>query len=729
MLKLADVPDRQGAPNAAAQDGSAMFRPQHVYYAFLSYSHKDQEFAQWLHDELEAFHVPRSLAGQLTTNGIIPSRLTPIFRDRQELAAADDLTVEIGEALTSSRFLIVLCSPDAAKSRWTNAEIETFKRVRREGCVLAAIVDGEPFASDLEDHVDEECFPPALRHRFDKRGRITNKRAEPIAADFREGKDGRRLAFLKLVAGMLGVGLDDLVRREQTRRQRRLAWLAAASIAGMGVTSTLAIMAVQSRDAARDQRRQAESLVAFMLGDLKDKLEPLGRLDVLDSVGARALAYYQNQDTAELSDDALAQRSKALTLMGQVASNRGDLAKALGFYQAAFDGTAEALRRSPDNPQRIFDHAQNVFYVGDVARSRGDLKTAELSAREYKKLAQRLVAADSSNPKWQMEAIYADSNLGVLLNDQGRYPEAGAVFANALVDRERLVAADPGNEQYRKAMIEVVSWLGDTREKEGRLDDALAQRERQIALLSPIVARPGSDVEYRRQMVVAYRAAGRLNAVRGDAASGAAQLQKSIALADQLVAAEPSNTDWTWLSGWSKFDLARLDLGRNSIEEAAALVRSGCDINNRLMAKDATVVEWRVRMRGECMELTTRVALARGAQAEAEDDAARMLQGAKDELVKNKSTDARLALANAYVMTGIVARAGSRRADSARAFNFAATTWPKDLPDRPSLIARKVLIMRGLGRGSDALQLAGKLDRMGYREPIYLRDAASLRSL
>ena len=161
MLKLAEVPDRQRTPKEIGQDGSAIFRPQHVYYAFLSYSHKDQEFAEWLHNELENFHVPRSLAGQLTSNGVIPSRLTPIFRDRHELAAAGDLGEEITEALSSSRFLIVLCSEEAAKSQWTNAEIETFKRVRREGCVLAAILDGEPFASDIPDHAQ----PQAPRRR------------------------------------------------------------------------------------------------------------------------------------------------------------------------------------------------------------------------------------------------------------------------------------------------------------------------------------------------------------------------------------------------------------------------------------------------------------------------------------------------------------------------------------------------------------------------------------
>ena len=70
----------------------------------------------------------------------------------------------------------------------------------------------------------------------------------------------------------------------------------------MAITSTLAVTAIQARDAARDQRRQAEGLVAFMLGDLKDKLEPIGRLDALDGVGARVLQYYGEQDTSQLSD-------------------------------------------------------------------------------------------------------------------------------------------------------------------------------------------------------------------------------------------------------------------------------------------------------------------------------------------------------------------------------------------------------------------------------------------
>src|SRR4051794_35833408 len=449
MAKLAQLPgfERTGEAESGAR---SVPRLRTRYYAFLSYSHRDKELADWLHRELERFRVPSALAGKLTANGVVPRRLTPIFRDEQDLSAGGDLAEEIKAALAASQFLLVLCSPTAAQSRWTNVEIESFKRTRPEGCVLAAVAAGEPFASDIPGREEEECFPPALRFKYDRRGHQTTKRAEPLAADFRSVGEGQRLAFLKLVAGMLGVGLDELVQREQTRRQRRMAWLAAGSLAGMAVTSTLAVAAFQARNEAREQRREAEGLVAFMLGDLKDKLEPIGRLDALDGVGSRVLAYYSKQDASQLTDAALTQRSKALSLMGEVADARGDTRSALKLYREAMAGTAEAVRRSPDDPQRLFDHAQNVYYLGDLARQRGDVSGTETAMREYKRLAQRMVALDPDNMKWRMEEQYAEVDLGLILLNQRRFSEAAAQFTLALSTIDALATADPRNGDYQK---------------------------------------------------------------------------------------------------------------------------------------------------------------------------------------------------------------------------------------------------------------------------------------
>ena len=103
----------------------------------------------------------------------------PIFRDRDDLPAGSDLTQEVQAALRDSRFLVVICSPAAAQSKWVNQEIMLFKRLHGEGRVLAAIVDGEPFAEDKTGEGFAECFPKALRHRLSNGGGLGEERRNP----------------------------------------------------------------------------------------------------------------------------------------------------------------------------------------------------------------------------------------------------------------------------------------------------------------------------------------------------------------------------------------------------------------------------------------------------------------------------------------------------------------------------------------------------------------------
>src|SRR5436305_7488930 len=113
MGKLVRLPALGRAPEAADADGRRIPRLHTRYYAFLSYSHKDKDLADWLHRELERFCVPRALRGRLTANGVVPKRLTPIFRDDHELAAAGDLAGGIQATLAVSQYLTVSSSPTA----------------------------------------------------------------------------------------------------------------------------------------------------------------------------------------------------------------------------------------------------------------------------------------------------------------------------------------------------------------------------------------------------------------------------------------------------------------------------------------------------------------------------------------------------------------------------------------------------------------------------------------
>jgi tetratricopeptide (TPR) repeat protein len=712
MNKLARLPANDSAPRARIPRMKRSRRRKARYYAFLSYSHRDEELADWLHEELEDFRVPPSLAGKLTDNGVVPKRLTPVFRDEHELAAADDLGEEIEAALASSQFLIVLCSPHAAKSRWTNAEIELFKRTRPDGCVLAAIASGEPFASEIPGREQEECFPPALRQRYDRRGRPTSKRAEPLAADLREQGDGRRMGFLKLVAGMLGVGLDDIVQRETARRHRRMAWLAAASLAGMAVTSTLAFTAIQARDAARDQRREAEGLVAFMLGDLKDKLEPIGRLDALDGVGARVLAYYSKQDASDLSDAALLQRSRALSLTAEVSYQRGNIDTAGRLYRQAMAGTAEAIRRNPNDPQRLFDHAQNVFWVGDIALRRGDDRGAEAAAREYKRLALGMLRLDPNNMNWRMEEQYADANLGVVLYGQRRFNEAANQFAQALRTIDALATAEPGNGDYQKSVAESLAWLADAQMSEGQLGQATQTRQRHVALLQRLLTSSGGDVQYRQKLIQAHRALGILYGYAGRNGPALEQLRAAIDEADSLTSHEPDNRQSQQYGAEARLSYAEILLSTNRGAEAAAETATACAAVSELLARDPNVQRWRMARR-DCQLLHAKIALAEGNSAQALALATQAIASARAVKGSDPTADS-FELAKAYRLQGDVKRSLGDGAGAATGWSSALTAIPTSTPERPAEMGEHALVLQRLGRQREANSLNAKLRAMGY---------------
>ncbi len=712
---MADLAQLPRTTRGASLRGARRPSHQQRYMAFLSYSHDDAEIADWLHESLEEFHVPKRLVGKLTDQGPVPKRLSPIFRDRHELAASHDLGEEIEEAIAGSRFLIVLCSPDAAKSRWIDEEIATFKRLHREDRILAAIVAGEPFACDMPGREHEECFPPSLRVEFDSRGRPTGERAEPVAADLRDEGDGKQMGLLKIAAGMMGVGLDELVQREAARRHRRMYLITAASVAGMIFTSGLAYTAFDARDEARDQRREAEGLIGFMLGDLRQKLEPVGRLDVLDAVGVRALEYFEKQNKSDLSDEALAQQWKALTLMGQIATERGDLDGALRRYREAHAGTAEALRRHPDDPQRMWDHAQSVYYIGSIAFQRGRIDEAAARYREYRRLADGMIAADPNNPKMQLEGYYASSNLGEVELAQARYSEAARTFQGSVSAMELLIAADPGNREYQDLMQESLAYHADALDRSGKLELAIKQRERQLTLLAPHLAQTRPDAEFRRNAMIANMALSHLRFRRGDIKVALSHAATAVELGRQLVELEPSNANWIGQSSSTLLNQAQLLLRAGKVEVARVAADAGCELANRLTARDPTVTTWREHGRS-CLRLRAELAVLGGSANEAVFLANQVLEGVRADQAKS-STD-RFALPHAQKLVGDILWRTGDRAGAVAAWKAGLAAWPNGVAETPRQMGERGEMLRGIGQRAEGMRIASQLAAMGYRQSL-----------
>lgn len=276
------------------------------YWCFISYRHADNQaqdraWASWLHQEIERYEVPAELVGQRNPRGdLIPERIYPVFRDEESLPADADLAQSIVLALERSRCLVVLCSPGAVASRYVADEIHHYKRRGGADRIIGAILSGEPGTA-------RECFPEPLRHPLLPSGELDrSQRLEPIAADFRlaDGSEGYtsaeayRLALaqqtapavpaaeierratqhgarlqlmkLKIIAGILGVPLEQLRNRDQAYQLQLAQQRASTLRRWLSAVGLLAVLALGGGVVAAYKQRQAEQAQARTVREMVD---------------------------------------------------------------------------------------------------------------------------------------------------------------------------------------------------------------------------------------------------------------------------------------------------------------------------------------------------------------------------------------------------------------------------------------------------------------------------
>ncbi len=501
------------------------------YWAFISYSHKDASYGRRLHRRLERYALPRRLVGRATTQGLAPRRLVPIFRDREELPAANDLSAEVRAALQASRSLVVVCSPDAAASEWVSREVVLFRSLHPDRPVLAAIREGEP----------DQCMPVALR-RIGAGGDIV----EPLAADFRRGRDGDHLGLLKLVAGIAGIGLDELLQRDSTRHLRRVMAVTVVALMAVLVMGTLTAFALRAEAEAKRQRGEAEGLVEFMLTDLRDRLKGVGRLDLMTAVNERALRYYGDQDINSLPAPSLERRARILHAMGEDDETRGNNGAALAKFHEAERTTAALLAASPNDPERIFAQAQTKFWIGSVYFQQNQFAAAAPFIRAYKHLIDRLIAIAPGNGEYWREAAEADEDLcAIALEKPVDLAAAVRYCSSSLAKLEKAQRHLGPVSAITDDFVDVHAWLGDAYLYAGDLERAKSERLKEEQILDRQIAADPKNMDLKDTWVILQRALAVIEGRSGDKAAARVRLDRALATIDDMIRFDPKNQSWS----------------------------------------------------------------------------------------------------------------------------------------------------------------------------------------
>jgi eukaryotic-like serine/threonine-protein kinase len=676
------------------------------YAAFISYSHADERWARWLQQSLERYRVPRSLRRELATGGSLPARLYPVFRDRDELASSGDLNAAIQSALDDSDALIVVCSPSAAASHWVNAEIRHFQASGRAHRIFTLVVAGttRPAAPDC-------AFPPALLSAGDG-----TPLPEPLAAEPAEHADGRRGALLKIAAGLLGVGVDRLRRRDAQRQARLWSAVAAGATTVAIVTIGLAITAQLARQEADLRRGQAEKLIGFMLGDLRRRLEPIGKLDVLDAVGDEAMAYFSTLGDQATDQERLS-RAMALRQIGEVRRSQGLLDDASAAFEESLRYITRLQADSPRNDEFLFELGQSEFWVGQTAFERNDLSTAAAALGRYMEHSRALVERDPGNLDYQRELAYAFSNLGTLARERRLPDEALGHFESGAAIEQQLLIRSPEDTDLRLSLAESYSWAGSSLLDLGRFEDSEQAFRRALDLLGALHRNGGSPRHSEEYADVGALLAGVLVS-RGQAAEAVTHFDESSAVYAALARHDPANVSWqrgrlrvARLLGELKLALGDRGVDPATLEAISDEFRRNAeaDSSNAWLQQDLALAErvhalslWQAG-RTEAALVVGRRAYERMSAVAGESDRATMRQNAA-------------LVADTY---GLLLAAAGDAGGATDVWSEALRTLTDEPADSPVLMERVMTarLVARLGRTDDALQIADSLRRSGFADP------------
>jgi tetratricopeptide (TPR) repeat protein len=665
------------------------------YQAYISYSHADARFARWLQRALENWRMPAQLSSQFGFN-----RIRPVFLDRADLRAATDLGDSLNQVLANSSALIVVCTHNSAKSEWVEKEILRFREVHGDDRIFPIIAGDTP----------PDCFPPALLH--DAQG----VEHTPVAADARRGHDGRGNALLKIIASLLDVGFDDLKRRELRQKYQRMAFVAAGSLAIAVMTIVLAIAAYDARNDANRRREQAEDLISFMLGDLRSRLEPIGRLAVLNAVGDKALQYFGSLEDDELTPETLLERARALRQIGEVRMSQGDLTEAL----EAFELSNEQARRllplhEPVEPVE-FEMSQSHFWVGYVHYERLEIDRARYHFEQYLRLAETLFARHPDNVAYQTEVAYALSNLGTLELKQRRFSEADEHYQKTAAINRAMVAAAPEDIGPKKDLAETLSWLGEIAAESGDLQAGTRWFTEEYLLRTAIVGQT-DDMGQVEGLADAAMLLGESELMAGQLESSTKHLKEAHRLAQELVLRDEENAWWQRLYVYSNVLLSQVAAATGDIPLAMSHIDSAVADIYRLAENKAFFKEENRRVL-MLEALAQRARVLKQAGDERSHEAVRKALDTVQNWELAGNVDAMLTVAGLQLLDGELYAKAGHVPQAEKAWSAAQSTLdalPSDLHTPLALMTRAAYLDRS-NQAAEAAELRIQIAQLGFRD-------------
>ncbi|HEY4242599.1 MAG TPA: protein kinase [Kofleriaceae bacterium] len=354
---------------------------------------------------------------------------------------------------------------------------------------------------------------------------------------------------------------------------------------------------------ADSRRKAAEQLIDRMLGDVRDRLSQIGRLDLLASMGGEIREYYQSLGPlGHLRADDMDRMAIAIDLVGLAQRESGDIDGAQrtwtderGQLQTALDAqkvTAGGWLAE----RRMVAHLD--FEIGTTLQQRGKLADAaaayQLAERELKTLHDELAPGAPEERSILLTAADVHDHLGDLLRNDGKLEAALEDYTAAKQERERAATASgsrPSEEVLALSTSHVK--IGSVHEARGETQAALDEYRAALRLREKLRAQAPDNVELEERAIEIESTLAELERSSGDDTAAITAYQEAVPLLEGLGHRDPSNTSWRRQRGnvLADWGFALLDTG--NVSDALAQLSAAREVQQALVDRDPLSTTWR----------------------------------------------------------------------------------------------------------------------------------------
>jgi tetratricopeptide (TPR) repeat protein len=506
----------------------------------------------------------------------------------------------------------------------------------------------------------------------------------------------------------------------RSERMRMAVMIVVASLALLA--GVLGITARSAQTEAEAHRAEAEDLMGYMLGEFVEKLRPLGKLDLLDSISNRALSYLSNPARANDNDNTLAQRAKSLQLLSEVKTARGD---PIGANTALLAGR-EILRRQlesrPSDIGLLKSTGENAFWLGQIHLDQKDWVKAKQYFEEYLHYANRqAIEAPNSIDAW-VEQSYAHNNLGTVALRRGDIANAAIEFALSVDLKVKAYGLAPKGKQQASDLADTLSWQATAQARQGKLAQAEILYSQQLRLLQNLREDFPGETVWAKELATAWSRQSELKQALGDLTASHQSAQEALKLLESSVGIDPSNRNWQ--RGLSVAELRLVDVELNLGKSLQVLPRLN-DIEQRLI--ELIRLEPKRGNLQALQAITQRYkadALMRGRQATAATAPAQKSLALLSQLHQTNSSDLIVlsALAETLLLNAEIA-AASNNGDISTHCQTVRTILRPVINDTNDfhILASWVKAHACLSLSNEVSTAKNKLESMSYRDVNYLQ--------